>query len=116
MCVALCFISKSQMWPPSHKVCPPLVFLITSLLSPPQLFYGEGEEEGERGEERVRLTRLYQFARRVRALLHTYHYHQIFLTEFPGAYAKFTGHGLQPRSYGYGSVDDLLNAIPQVQN
>uniref|UniRef100_A0A674DCP2 Meiosis regulator and mRNA stability factor 1 n=1 Tax=Salmo trutta TaxID=8032 RepID=A0A674DCP2_SALTR len=72
------------------------------------------EEEGERGEERVRLTRLYQFARRVRALLHTYHYHQIFLTEFPGAYAKFTGRGLQPRSYGYGSVDDLLNAIPQV--
>uniref|UniRef100_A0A8C8EQP0 Meiosis regulator and mRNA stability factor 1 n=1 Tax=Oncorhynchus tshawytscha TaxID=74940 RepID=A0A8C8EQP0_ONCTS len=71
-------------------------------------------EVGERGEERVRLTRLYQFARRVRALLHTYHYHQIFLTEFPGAYAKFTGHGLQPRSYGYGSVDDLLNAIPQV--
>uniref|UniRef100_A0A8C7J9I8 Meiosis regulator and mRNA stability factor 1 n=1 Tax=Oncorhynchus kisutch TaxID=8019 RepID=A0A8C7J9I8_ONCKI len=72
------------------------------------------EEEGERGEERVRLTRLYQFARRVRALLHTYHYHQISLTEFPGAYAKFTGRGLQPRSYGYGSVDDLLNAIPQV--
>uniref|UniRef100_A0A674DCJ2 Meiosis regulator and mRNA stability factor 1 n=1 Tax=Salmo trutta TaxID=8032 RepID=A0A674DCJ2_SALTR len=65
-------------------------------------------------DERVRLTRLYQFARRVRALLHTYHYHQIFLTEFPGAYAKFTGRGLQPRSYGYGSVDDLLNAIPQV--
>uniref|UniRef100_A0A674DDA8 Meiosis regulator and mRNA stability factor 1 n=1 Tax=Salmo trutta TaxID=8032 RepID=A0A674DDA8_SALTR len=64
--------------------------------------------------DRVRLTRLYQFARRVRALLHTYHYHQIFLTEFPGAYAKFTGRGLQPRSYGYGSVDDLLNAIPQV--
>uniref|UniRef100_A0A8C8IQV8 Meiosis regulator and mRNA stability factor 1 n=1 Tax=Oncorhynchus tshawytscha TaxID=74940 RepID=A0A8C8IQV8_ONCTS len=72
------------------------------------------EEEGERGEERVRLTRLYQFARRVRALLHTYHYHQISLTEFPGAYAKFTGRGLQPRSYGYGSVDDLLNGIPQV--
>uniref|UniRef100_A0A674EF36 Meiosis regulator and mRNA stability factor 1 n=1 Tax=Salmo trutta TaxID=8032 RepID=A0A674EF36_SALTR len=71
-------------------------------------------EVGERGEERVRLTRLYQFARRVRALLHTYHYHQIFLTEFPGAYAKFTGRGLQPRSYGYGSLDDLLNAIPQV--
>uniref|UniRef100_A0A8C7NMH2 Meiosis regulator and mRNA stability factor 1 n=1 Tax=Oncorhynchus mykiss TaxID=8022 RepID=A0A8C7NMH2_ONCMY len=71
-------------------------------------------EVGERGEERVRLTRLYQFARRVRALLHTYHYHQIFLTEFPGAYAKFTGRGLQPRSYGHVSVDDLLNAIPQV--
>ncbi|XP_045061156.1 meiosis regulator and mRNA stability factor 1 isoform X5 [Coregonus clupeaformis] len=78
------------------------------------LFYGKGEEEGERGEERVRLTRLYQFARGVRALLHTYHYHQIFLTEFPGAYAKFTGCSLQPRSYGYGSIDDLLNGIPQV--
>uniref|UniRef100_A0A4W5M019 Meiosis regulator and mRNA stability factor 1 n=1 Tax=Hucho hucho TaxID=62062 RepID=A0A4W5M019_9TELE len=72
------------------------------------------EVEGERGEERVRLTRLYQFARSVRALLHTYHYHQIFLTEFPGAYTKFTGRGLQPRSHGYGSIDDLLNAIPQV--
>uniref|UniRef100_A0A4W5L8D5 Meiosis regulator and mRNA stability factor 1 n=1 Tax=Hucho hucho TaxID=62062 RepID=A0A4W5L8D5_9TELE len=71
-------------------------------------------EVGERGEERVGLTSLYQFARSVRALLHTYHYHQIFLTEFPGAYAKFTERGLQPRSYGYGSVDDLLNAIPQV--
>ncbi|XP_029596149.1 meiosis regulator and mRNA stability factor 1 isoform X4 [Salmo trutta] len=88
--------------------------LLKSLPYLVELFYGEGEEEGERGEERVRLTRLYQFARRVRALLHTYHYHQIFLTEFPGAYAKFTGRGLQPRSYGYGSVDDLLNAIPQV--
>ncbi|XP_031687808.1 meiosis regulator and mRNA stability factor 1 isoform X4 [Oncorhynchus kisutch] len=88
--------------------------LLKSLPYLVELFYGEGEEEGERGEERVRLTRLYQFARRVRALLHTYHYHQIFLTEFPGAYAKFTGHVLQPRSYGYGSVDDLLNAIPQV--
>ncbi|XP_071207865.1 meiosis regulator and mRNA stability factor 1 isoform X6 [Salvelinus alpinus] len=88
--------------------------LLKSLPYLVELFYGEGEEEGERGEERVRLTHLYQFARRVRALLHTYHYHQIFLTEFPGAYAKFTGRGLQPRSYGYGSVDDLLNAIPQV--
>ncbi|XP_064862238.1 meiosis regulator and mRNA stability factor 1-like isoform X5 [Oncorhynchus nerka] len=88
--------------------------LLKSLPYLVELFYGEGEEEDERGEERVRLTRLYQFARRVRALLHTYHYHQISLTEFPGAYAKFTGRGLQPRSYGYGSVDDLLNAIPQV--
>ncbi|XP_024252211.1 meiosis regulator and mRNA stability factor 1 isoform X5 [Oncorhynchus tshawytscha] len=88
--------------------------LLKSLPYLVELFYGEGEEEGERGEERVRLTRLYQFARRVRALLHTYHYHQISLTEFPGAYAKFTGRGLQPRSYGYGSVDDLLNGIPQV--
>ncbi|KAM3864557.1 meiosis regulator and mRNA stability factor 1 [Diretmus argenteus] len=66
------------------------------------------------GEEWVRMTRLYQFARSVRALLHTYHYNQIFLTEFSGAYNKFTGCGLQPRSYGYASVDELLSAIPQV--
>uniref|UniRef100_UPI003AB1082E meiosis regulator and mRNA stability factor 1 n=1 Tax=Centroberyx gerrardi TaxID=166262 RepID=UPI003AB1082E len=66
------------------------------------------------GEEWVRLTRLYQFARSVRALLHTYHYNQIFLTEFPGAYNKFTGSSLQPRSYGYTSTDELLSAIPQV--
>ncbi|XP_019905348.2 meiosis regulator and mRNA stability factor 1 isoform X3 [Esox lucius] len=88
--------------------------LLKSLPYLVELFYDKGEEEGERGEERVRLTRLYQFARSVRALLHTYHYHQIFLTEFPGAYAKFTGRSLQPRSYGYATVDDLLNAIPQV--
>ncbi|KAJ8001836.1 hypothetical protein DPEC_G00173550 [Dallia pectoralis] len=88
--------------------------LLKSLPYLVELFYDKGEEEGERGEERVRLTRLYQFARNVRALLHTYHYHQIFLTEFPGAYAKFTGHSIQPRSYGYSTMDDLLNAIPQV--
>ncbi|KAL1005874.1 hypothetical protein UPYG_G00065040 [Umbra pygmaea] len=88
--------------------------LLKSLPYLVELFYDKGEEEGECGEERVRLTRLYQFACSVRALLHTYHYHQIFLTEFSGAYAKFTGCSLQPRSYGYSSVDDLLNAIPQV--
>ncbi|XP_057699415.1 meiosis regulator and mRNA stability factor 1 isoform X5 [Corythoichthys intestinalis] len=66
------------------------------------------------GEEWVRLTRLYQFARDVRALLHTYHYNQIFLTEFQGAYKKFTGCGLESRSYGYNSTDELLSAIPQV--
>ncbi|XP_051940792.1 meiosis regulator and mRNA stability factor 1 isoform X2 [Hippocampus zosterae] len=66
------------------------------------------------GEEWVRLTRLYQFARNVRALLHTYHYNQIFLSEFQGAYRKFTGCGLESRSYGYISTDELLNAIPQV--
>lgn len=66
------------------------------------------------GEEFVRLTRLYQFARNVRALLHTYHYNQIFLTEFQGAYNKFTGCSLDPRFCGYTSVDELLSAIPQV--
>lgn len=66
------------------------------------------------GEEWVRLTRLYQFARNVRALLHTYHYNQIFLTEFQAAYSKFTGCGLEPRPFGYTSTDELLSAIPQV--
>uniref|UniRef100_A0A7N6AX70 Meiosis regulator and mRNA stability factor 1 n=1 Tax=Anabas testudineus TaxID=64144 RepID=A0A7N6AX70_ANATE len=62
----------------------------------------------------IQLTRLYQFARYVRALLHTYHYNQIFLTEFQGAYNKFTSCNLEPRSYGYASTDELLSAIPQV--
>ncbi|XP_061844226.1 meiosis regulator and mRNA stability factor 1 isoform X2 [Nerophis lumbriciformis] len=66
------------------------------------------------GEEWVRLTRLYQFARNVRALLHTYHYNQIFMSEFQGAYRKFTGCNLGPRYYGYTSTDELLSAIPQV--
>ncbi|KAI1896045.1 hypothetical protein AGOR_G00090760 [Albula goreensis] len=72
----------------------------------------ESEQDGS--AECVRLTRLYQFARSVRALLHTYHYHQIFLTEFSAAFSKYTGRGLQPRSYGYSTVDELLGAIPQV--
>ncbi|KAJ8413614.1 hypothetical protein AAFF_G00081210 [Aldrovandia affinis] len=72
------------------------------------------ESEQDDREQRVRLTRLYQFARNVRGLLHTYHYHQIFLTEFSGAFSKYTGRGLQPRSYGYSTVDELLGAIPQV--
>ncbi|XP_014857301.1 PREDICTED: meiosis arrest female protein 1 isoform X4 [Poecilia mexicana] len=78
---------------------------------------GENVEDcsgGGREVEWVRLTRLYQFARSVRALLHTYHYNQIFLTEFQGAYSKFTGCSLESRFYGYMSVDDLLGAIPQV--
>ena len=66
------------------------------------------------GADWVRLTHLYQFARGVRGLLHTYHYNQIFLTEFSAAYGKFTGRSLQPRAYGYASVDELLGAIPQV--
>lgn len=87
----------------------------------PQLYHEESDENNKagnavsgRGEEWVRLTRLYQFARHVRALLHTYHYNQIFLTEFQGAYNKFTGCSLEPRSYGYASADELLSAIPQV--
>uniref|UniRef100_A0A3B4VCD5 Meiosis regulator and mRNA stability factor 1 n=1 Tax=Seriola dumerili TaxID=41447 RepID=A0A3B4VCD5_SERDU len=68
----------------------------------------------EVSKEWVRLTRLYQFARNIRALLHTYHYNQLFLTEFQGAYKKFTGCSLEPRSYGYASTDELLSAIPQV--
>lgn len=94
------------------------VFLISLL---PQLYYNEcddnnkaGDTTSGRGEEWVRLTRLYQFARDVRALLHTYHYNQIFLTDFHGAYNKFTGCSLEPRFYGYMSTDELLSAIPQV--
>ncbi|XP_040001756.1 meiosis regulator and mRNA stability factor 1 isoform X3 [Xiphias gladius] len=73
-----------------------------------------GDAATGHGEEWVRLTRLYHFARNIRALLHTYHYNQIFLTEFQGAYNKFTGCSLEPRSYGYASTDELLSAIPQV--
>ncbi|XP_072916614.1 meiosis regulator and mRNA stability factor 1 isoform X2 [Hemitrygon akajei] len=66
------------------------------------------------GEEYVQLTKVYQFAKNVRALLHTYHYQQIFLTEFPSTYHKYTGEVLQPKIYGYASIEDLLVAIPQV--
>ncbi|XP_069022051.1 meiosis regulator and mRNA stability factor 1 [Embiotoca jacksoni] len=90
--------------------------LLKSLPYLVELYHGESDEDagGGHGEEWVRLTRLYQFARNVRALLHTYHYNQIFLTEFQGAYSKFTGCSLEPRSYGYTSTDELLSAIPQV--
>uniref|UniRef100_A0A7N6FJT6 Meiosis regulator and mRNA stability factor 1 n=1 Tax=Anabas testudineus TaxID=64144 RepID=A0A7N6FJT6_ANATE len=83
------------------------------LKSLPYLVEVSRREDGH-GEGWVRLTRLYQFARYVRALLHTYHYNQIFLTEFQGAYNKFTSCNLEPRSYGYASTDELLSAIPQV--
>ncbi|KAG7214530.1 hypothetical protein INR49_023045 [Caranx melampygus] len=73
-----------------------------------------GNTASDQGGEWVRLTRLYQFARNIRALLHTYHYNQIFLTEFQGAYNKFTGCSLDPHSYGYANTDELLSAIPQV--
>lgn len=78
----------------------------------PQLYHKVTDNGSD--EEWVRLTRLYQFARNLRALLHTYHYNQIFLSDFHGAYNKFTGSCLEPRFYGYMSTDDLLNAIPQV--
>uniref|UniRef100_A0A3Q3W5V0 Meiosis regulator and mRNA stability factor 1 n=1 Tax=Mola mola TaxID=94237 RepID=A0A3Q3W5V0_MOLML len=84
------------------------------LKSLPYLVEVTGNTTNGRGEEWVRLTRLYQFARNVRALLHTYHYHQIFLTDFQGVYNKFTGCSLEPRSYGYVGTDELLSAIPQV--
>lgn len=76
-----------------------------------QLFEGD---EGNEARDRIRLTRLYEFARKVRALLHTYHYNQIFLSEFWGAFSKYTGHEFQPRDYGYSTLDELLAAIPQV--
>ncbi|XP_030206425.1 meiosis regulator and mRNA stability factor 1, partial [Gadus morhua] len=92
--------------------------LLKSLPYLVELYREDGVPRGRggapRGEDWVRLTRLYQFARGVRGLLHTYHYNQIFLTEFPSAYCKFTGRALLPRFYGYSSVDDLLGAVPQV--
>uniref|UniRef100_A0A671WNH7 Meiosis regulator and mRNA stability factor 1 n=1 Tax=Sparus aurata TaxID=8175 RepID=A0A671WNH7_SPAAU len=84
------------------------------LKSLPYLVEVTGSSTSGRGEEWVRLTKLYQFARNVRGLLHTYHYNQIFLTDFHGAYNKFTGCSLEPRCYGYVSTDELLSAIPQV--
>lgn len=74
------------------------------------------EDEDGDGGERVRLTRLYQFARSVRALLHTYHYNQIFLSEFWGAFCKYTGREFNPQTYGYKTLDELLAAIPQVHH
>ncbi|MGH0129640.1 UNVERIFIED_CONTAM: hypothetical protein FKN15_048345 [Acipenser sinensis] len=65
------------------------------------------EEDGVQ-KECVRLTRLYQFARSVRALLHTYHYQQIFLSEFLSAFSKYTGKGLQHRAYGFSRTDPEL--------
>ncbi|XP_034748035.1 meiosis regulator and mRNA stability factor 1 isoform X3 [Etheostoma cragini] len=95
--------------------------LLKSLPYLVELYTEESDDSNKAGstasgvdEEWVRLTRLYQFARNVRGLLHTYHYNQIFLTEFQGAYNKFTGCSLEPRSYGYTSTDELLSAIPQV--
>ncbi|KAF6272394.1 meiosis regulator and mRNA stability factor 1 [Rhinolophus ferrumequinum] len=68
----------------------------------------------DKTEECVQLTSLYLFAKNVRSLLHTYHYQQLFLHEFSVAYSKYVGEALQPKTYGYGSVEELLGAIPQV--
>ncbi|XP_047636403.1 meiosis regulator and mRNA stability factor 1 isoform X4 [Phacochoerus africanus] len=65
-------------------------------------------------EECVKLTSLYLFAKNVRSLLHTYHYQQLFLHEFSVAYTKYVGETPQPKTYGFGSVEELLGAIPQV--
>uniref|UniRef100_A0A8C0I1K1 Meiosis regulator and mRNA stability factor 1 n=1 Tax=Balaenoptera musculus TaxID=9771 RepID=A0A8C0I1K1_BALMU len=68
----------------------------------------------DKTEECVKLTSLYLFAKNVRSLLHTYHYQQLFLHEFSLAYTKYVGETLQPKTYGYSSVEELLGAIPQV--
>uniref|UniRef100_A0A8C6XVL6 Meiosis regulator and mRNA stability factor 1 n=1 Tax=Naja naja TaxID=35670 RepID=A0A8C6XVL6_NAJNA len=64
--------------------------------------------------EYVKLTDLYIFAKKVRLLLHTYHYQQIFLHEFPTAYSKYTGEALHPDAYGFNNLEELLGAIPSV--
>ncbi|XP_042336704.1 meiosis regulator and mRNA stability factor 1 isoform X2 [Sceloporus undulatus] len=64
--------------------------------------------------EYVKLTTLYVFAKKVRSLLHTYHYQQIFLHEFSTAYTKYTGEVLHPKAYGYSNLEELLGAIPPV--
>ncbi|KAM8779887.1 meiosis regulator and mRNA stability factor 1 isoform 1-T1 [Rhynchonycteris naso] len=68
----------------------------------------------DKTEECVKLTSLYLFAKNVRSLLRTYHYQQLFLHEFSVAYTKYVGETLQPKTYGYSSVEELLGAIPQV--
>uniref|UniRef100_A0A8D0BI04 Meiosis regulator and mRNA stability factor 1 n=1 Tax=Salvator merianae TaxID=96440 RepID=A0A8D0BI04_SALMN len=64
--------------------------------------------------EYVKLTNLYVFAKKVRSLLHTYHYQQIFLHEFSTAYSKYTGEVLHPKTFGYNNLEELLGAIPLV--
>nr|XP_055068273.1 meiosis regulator and mRNA stability factor 1 isoform X3 [Misgurnus anguillicaudatus] len=83
------------------------------LKSLPYLLQLSDGEDGDT-EERVSLTKLYQFARCVRALLHTYHYNQIFLSEFWAAFSKYTGTKFDPHTYGFKTLDELLAAIPQV--
>lgn len=62
----------------------------------------------------MKLTSLYLFAKNVRSLLRTYHYQQLFLHEFSMAYSKYVGETVQPKAYGFSSVEELLGAIPQV--
>ncbi|KAM9305551.1 meiosis regulator and mRNA stability factor 1 [Gastrophryne carolinensis] len=62
----------------------------------------------------VQLTALYLFAKNVRSLLHTYHYQQIFLHEFPTAYSKYVGEVLDPKQYGFTTLEEMLGAIAQV--
>lgn len=88
------------------------ISLVELLKSLPYLLQLSEDEGG--GEERVQLTRLYQFARRVRALLLTFHYSQIFLSEFSSAFSKHSGEMLHTHSYGYNTLEELLAAIPQV--
>ncbi|XP_018419711.1 PREDICTED: meiosis arrest female protein 1 [Nanorana parkeri] len=64
--------------------------------------------------ECIQLTVLYLFAKNVRSLLHTYHYQQIFLHEFTTAYSKYVGEVLEPRQYGFNSLEEMLGAIAQV--
>ncbi|KAM8933472.1 meiosis regulator and mRNA stability factor 1 isoform 2-T2 [Pelodytes ibericus] len=71
-------------------------------------------QTNDSSEDFVQLTSLYVFAKNVRSLLHTYHYQQIFLHEFPTAYSKYIGEVLQPKQYGYSSLEEILGAIPQV--
>ncbi|XP_069839793.1 meiosis regulator and mRNA stability factor 1 isoform X2 [Dendropsophus ebraccatus] len=71
-------------------------------------------QTNEMSEDCLQLTSLYLFAKNVHSLLHTYHYQQIFLHEFPTAYSKYVGEILQPKHYGYNSLEELLGAIPQV--
>nr|KAF6490148.1 meiosis regulator and mRNA stability factor 1 [Molossus molossus] len=68
----------------------------------------------DKTEECVKLTSLYLFAKNVRSLLRTYHYQQLFLHEFSVAYTKYVGETVQPKAYGFSSVEELLGAIPQV--
>ncbi|XP_006759748.1 PREDICTED: meiosis arrest female protein 1 isoform X1 [Myotis davidii] len=68
----------------------------------------------DKTEECVKLTSLYLFAKNVRSLLRTYHYQQLFLHEFSVAYSKYVGETVQPKAYGFSSVEELLGAIPQV--
>ncbi|XP_016051724.1 PREDICTED: meiosis arrest female protein 1 isoform X2 [Miniopterus natalensis] len=68
----------------------------------------------DKAEECVKLTSLYLFAKNVRSLLRTYHYQQLFLHEFSVAYSKYVGEAVQPKAYGFSSVEELLGAIPQV--